>query len=230
MDNGSYIKLFRKVLEWEWYDHDVTKIVFFHLILIANWQETKWRGIDLHPGDVVRTNENLAKELKKSTQQVRNAISNLKRTGEVTVSKIGRIRIITIKNWDQYQGGNTIHNTKSNSKHNTKGSTKTTAVKESKEVKNIRSIYSNTPPTRDEVSGYCLQVGYQSVDVDKFMAYNEAKGWTMDWKKALDLWHKNGKDRGSRPEPGNKFGNIMQHDYDFDALEAALMGGRNETD
>lgn len=228
MDNGSYIKLFRKMLDWEWYNHDVTKIVFIHLMMIANWQDTKWRGIDLHPGEVIRTNENLAKELRKSNQQVRTALKNLLSTGEITVRKSGRIRIITIQNWVQYQGDNTKTNTKSNSKPNSKVNTKSTAVKESKEVKNIKSVYANTPPARYEIEDYCRHVGYQSIDVDKFMDYNSAKGWTMDWRQALDLWHKRDMENGSRPKTGNQFGNIMTHDYDFEALERALIERNKE--
>lgn len=221
MDNTSFIKLHRKMLDWEWYDNTNTKMLFIHLLLIASWKENKWHGIKLHPGDLIRTNENLAQELGISIQQVKTAISNLKSTHEITCKKVGRIRIITVKNWGLYQGNNPKI-TQSATQSQPDNNLIVTAYKEGKEGKKVRSVYANTPPAREEVEDYCRQVGYLSVDVDKFMDYNSAKGWAMDWKKALDLWYR--KDHGSRPKTGNQFGNIMTHDYDFEALEKALVG------
>lgn len=230
MDNGSYIKLHRKMLQWEWYDHDNTKILFLHLLLIASWKESRWHGITLQPGELIRTNENLGQELGKSIKQIRAALENLKRTGEVATRFEAGTRIITVKNWEQYQKeGSQMGNQRAAKKAGEgqqegqpKGSQRA-AYKEGKEGKKVRSVYANTPPTREEVEDYCRQVGYLSIDVGKFMDYNSAKGWTMDWKKALDLWYR--KDHGSRPKTGNQFGNIMTHDYDFEALEKALVGG-----
>ena len=104
MGDGSFIKLHRKMLDWEWYDHDNTKLLFIHLLLIASWKDNQWRGIQLHPGDLIRTNENLGTELGMSVKQIRTALENLKRTGEVATHFEAGIRIITIKNWSQYQG------------------------------------------------------------------------------------------------------------------------------
>ena len=104
MDNGSFIKLHRKMLEWEWYDHDNTKLLFIHLLLIASWKEYEWHGIQLYPGELIRSNQNLGTELGKSVKQIRAALENLKRTGEVATRFEAGTRIITIKNWGQYQG------------------------------------------------------------------------------------------------------------------------------
>ena len=227
MGDGSYIKLHRKMLDWEWYDNTNTKMLFIHLLLIASWKECKWHGIKLHPGDLIRTNENMAQELGLSIQQVKTAISNLKSTHEITCKKIGRIRIITVKNWGLYQGNN-LKTTSSATQSQPDNNLIVTAYKESKESKNVRSVYTpHTAPTFSEVQEFCFANGYQNVDVAKFMEYNEAAGWKMDWKKAVELWWKKDKERGTKR---NNFGNIIEHDYDFDALEAALMGGRNETD
>ena len=104
MDNGSFIKLHRKMLEWEWYDHDNTKLLFIHLLLIASWKECQWHGIQLYPGELIRSNENLGTELGKTVKQIRAALENLKRTGEVATRFEAGTRIITVKNWGQYQG------------------------------------------------------------------------------------------------------------------------------
>lgn len=218
MDNG-FIRLHRKFLNWEWYRHPNTKLLFIHLLLSANWKKTKWHGIDLYPGELIRTDENLSKEIGITKRQVRSSFLSLRKSGEVSMRYEAGSRIITIKNWKKYQTNVTAPVTQTVTTRSPKVSTD----EEVKNVKNVRSVYANTPPAREEVEDYCRQVGYLSIDVGKFMDYNSAKGWTMDWKKALDLWYR--KDHGSRSSSGNKFGNIMTHDYDFEALEKALVGG-----
>lgn len=38
----GYIKIHRKMLDWEWYDDIPTKTLFLHLLLTANWKDSKW--------------------------------------------------------------------------------------------------------------------------------------------------------------------------------------------
>lgn len=225
MAKGSYIKLHRKFLDWEWYRHDGTKLLFLHLILIASWKDSTWHGIELHPGDLIRTNEHLAEDLGRSVKQIRSALENLKRTGEVAVRFVGRIRIITIKNWGLYQ----IEGSKVGTDMGTETVTETAAnrapYKEYKNYKNVRNVYvPNTPPTFEEIQDYCFANGYQNTDIQAFMDYNEAQNWKMDWKKALVLWNKKDKERGKRS--GNQFTSMIQHDdYDMADIEAAWMEG-----
>lgn len=139
-ENNSYIKLFRKFLRWEWYEDSNTKDVFLHLLLIASWKDTKWRGIELKAGDLIRTNENIAAELKLSVQNVRTAISNLVSTGELTVKKVGKYRVITVKNWNEYQRINSKVTAKLTSIQQ-RSNSEVTAYKEDKEVKKGKNIY-----------------------------------------------------------------------------------------
>ena len=41
MANEGFIKLYRKMLEWGWYDDGPTKDVFIHLLLIAELMRKK---------------------------------------------------------------------------------------------------------------------------------------------------------------------------------------------
>ena len=45
MEDTSWIKLFRKFMDWEWYGDKNTKVLFIHLLLKANYQEKSWKGI-----------------------------------------------------------------------------------------------------------------------------------------------------------------------------------------
>lgn len=101
-----YIKLYRKMLTWEWYDDINTKILFLHCLLRAEWKSGSWHGINYEAGQFITSLPNLVKETGLSLQQVRTALNHLKATGEVTDFRQGNARIITIVKWNEYQGDN----------------------------------------------------------------------------------------------------------------------------
>ena len=49
----EYIKVFRKMLQWEWYTDSKTKALFLHCLLKANWKDTKWKGMVIKRGQFV---------------------------------------------------------------------------------------------------------------------------------------------------------------------------------
>lgn len=221
MDNG-YIKLHRKMLEWEWYKHGATMRIFLHLLLIANWEESSWRGIKIHPGDVIRSDKNLAAELGLTIRQVKYSISVLRMSGELSSRMEHGTRIITVKNWGQYQNNVRAVSSKTSSDLSSDLSLERTTVKEVKEVKKLRSVSADTPPTKTEVRDFCYENGYQNIDVDKFYEYNEAKGWKIDWQKAVVLWYQNDKKQVKKT---NSFTNMIQHDdWNMTDLERTLLG------
>lgn len=80
MFTEGFINLHRKILNWEWYTDIPVRILFEHLILIANWKRTKWHGIDILPGQIITSREHLASETGLSEQQVRTALKKLQKT------------------------------------------------------------------------------------------------------------------------------------------------------
>lgn len=110
---GNYIKLYRKMTEWEWYDHGPTKDVFLHLLLTANYEAKSYRGIALARGECIVTQPELSTELGLTIQQVRTAISHLISTGEITERKEGKSVVFTIKNYSDYQDINMKNNSMS---------------------------------------------------------------------------------------------------------------------
>lgn len=146
-----FIKLYKKMLKWEWYDDPNTKILFIHCLLRANWQETKWHGITLHPGQFITSLESLAKETKLSIRQVRVALDHLKMTGEVTSKAHARFRIITVVKWGDYQVNDKLNDKLMTSKRQADDKLMTTD-KEYKELKNNKNIYS-APKTAAEKMG-----------------------------------------------------------------------------
>lgn len=90
------------------------------------------------------------------------------------------------------------------------------------------------PPTQEEVAAYCLEKGYP-VDAERFIDFYEAKGWMIgknkmkDWKAAVRNWARSQRQestaevRKEKTAAPNRFRNFQERDYDFDALQKALV-------
>ncbi len=63
MENcGGFIKLFRQILDWEWYDDLPTCRLFIHLLLKANYAERNWHGQTIERGSCITSYATLASE------------------------------------------------------------------------------------------------------------------------------------------------------------------------
>ena len=100
---GGFIKLSRKMLEWEWYTDQKTMSVFLHCLFKANWKDGRFRGIEVPRGSFITSLPSLTEELNMSTQSVRTALDHLKSTGEITDRTTSKFRVITIKNYESYK-------------------------------------------------------------------------------------------------------------------------------
>ena len=133
--SDGFIKLYRSFASWEWYQDQNTKSVFIHLLLKANWENGRYRGHEVPKGSLVCGRKKLAKELGISEQSVRTSLEHLKSTNEITIKPTNRFSIITIVNWEKYQGYGDLLTNKSTNKSPTANQQLTTY----KEYKNIRN-------------------------------------------------------------------------------------------
>lgn len=101
--SDGWVKLHRKMLEWEWYDDPNTKVVFLHLLLTANFTKTSYKGIELHPGQTIIGRKALAEKLGLSEQNIRTALKRLKSTNEITIEVTNKFSVVTVVNWASYQ-------------------------------------------------------------------------------------------------------------------------------
>lgn len=138
LDNG-FIKIYRSLLKWEWYDDLNTFRVFIHLLLTVNYEDKKWHGIEIKRGQRVISYEKLAKETSLTVRQVRTSIDKLKMTHEITSTATNKYTIVTIENYDKFQvqsNQNDIQVDKQSSKEKTNerqaSDKQTTTMKESK--------------------------------------------------------------------------------------------------
>ena len=101
--NGNYIKINRKILDWEWWDDINTCRVFFYMLLKANWKDGKFKGIDIERGSFVSSLSKIADETRLTVDEVRTAIKHLRSTNEITSKSHSKFTVFTVKNYTLYQ-------------------------------------------------------------------------------------------------------------------------------
>ena len=102
----GFVAFPRGLTDWEWYTEPNTARLFFHLLLTANWQEKQWKGITIHPGQLVTSQPQLSKQLGLTVMQIRTALEHLRSTGYITVKTGSKYSVVTINNYDLIIGDN----------------------------------------------------------------------------------------------------------------------------
>lgn len=135
----GYIKLFRSLKEWEWYDDANAMRVFIHFLLSANHKQAKWRGKLIERGSFITSYRKIASELNIGIQAVRIAIENLKKSKVITHKATRHYSIISINNYDLYQENDTQNNTHDNTQGTNKQHTDNTQGTTNNNEKNIKN-------------------------------------------------------------------------------------------
>lgn len=228
MDNGNYIKISRKILEWEWYTNINTKVLFIHMLLRANWKDLRFEGNVIPRGSFISSIGKLADETKLTIREIRTAISHLESTGELTIKRHSKYSVFTINNYNLYQTiDNQIDNQETSKRHS--NDILMTTSKEYKEG-NIKETHKCVKkrfvaPTLKEVSAYCAERN-NTVDPQSFIDFYTAKDWMIgknrmkDWKAAVRTW-----ERSNASKTKNQFNNFTQTKFDakLDELDKLLL-------
>ena len=177
MDRG-WIKIYRSLLDWEWFDDAETVKLFIYILLSANYEDKKWRGMMVERGQYVTSVGSLSEILGLSVKRVRIRLERLTKSGAITTSGANRFTIITICNYDTYQDAETEKDALRANRGQTMG--KQTAPKRaSKRASKFNTL---TPYDRDT---------YEYPDDDKGQAKGQAKGKQTAPKRATTKEDKN---------------------------------------
>ena len=164
---SGWIKLHRKITDWEWWDdHNATRL-FIYIITKANHKDKSWRGIEIKRGQFISSLDKLVKETGISSQRIRTAIKRLKSTSELTSESTSQYTKFIVNNYDLYQyeqQEDNIHNNKpatNDQQTNNKQVTTTNNVKKEKKEKNVKkttdSIESVDKTTLLKYFGECFK-------------------------------------------------------------------------
>jgi biotin operon repressor len=103
MEQQGWIKLHRRLTEWEWYKNTNTFKLFIHLLISANHKPAKWQGINIERGQFLSGIDSLSRATGLSKQSIRTSIKHLKSTGELTSKSTNKNTLYTIVNYNLYQ-------------------------------------------------------------------------------------------------------------------------------
>jgi hypothetical protein len=148
--DNEFIKIYRKLLNWEWYTDVNTKVLFLHCLLKANWKDGSWRGYKYKRGQFITSLPSLARETGLTIKQVRTALKHLKQTGEVADWHDSRIRIITVLSYDDYQDRGRPTGSQKAGKGQTKGRQGAADIRTYKNIKENKEEYRPSDSQEDE--------------------------------------------------------------------------------
>ncbi len=139
----GWIKLHRKMVDWEWYNDTNVKIIFLHLLLTVNHKEQKWKGQTVLRGQKLTSIEHLADDVGLTIQQTRTALKKLKSTNEITIRTTNKNTLITIEKFNDYQvdikENNKQNNKQSNNPLTNNQQTNNKQITTNKNEKNIKN-------------------------------------------------------------------------------------------
>jgi hypothetical protein len=153
-DNGGWIYVFRKIMEWEWYHDSKMVHLFLHLIFMAQYKATTFRGIKLQRGQLLTGRAKLSSQTGLSEQSIRTCLDRLISSQEVTSKPTNRFSVITIVNYETYQKLQTASNQPAN-QQTTNKQPASNHIQVKKESNKVNKTTNNRPKDLHEMMDYC---------------------------------------------------------------------------
>jgi hypothetical protein len=171
----GFLKLHRKIVDWEWYSDIKVKSLYIDLLLHANIEDKKWQGKVIKKGQQITSIEHLSIRNGMSKQEVRTALDKLVKSGNINKQTTNKYTLITIDKYDifnslQQKEQQTTNNQITNEQQtNNKPSTTT---KEFKEFKNDKN--NNKHATGSQIS-YLKNLGATSKELENIDFYKASE-------------------------------------------------------
>lgn len=99
----GWIKLYKKLLNWEWFGDSNVVHIFIYLLLSANYDKNQWRGVEVGRGQLIVSLNGISAVTGLSHQQIRTALAKLERSGEINKESNKLYTLITVLNYEDYQ-------------------------------------------------------------------------------------------------------------------------------
>lgn len=200
MDLG-YIKLFREISGnkfWSKKPYSEGQ-AWVDLLLMANYKQGQFihRGITItvERGQLGRSMVGLGEKWGWSAKKVKRFLGDLKTAEQIAYQTNNATTLITITNYEVYQGNGEESPSKkpSNVRAMSEQMPTNNKDKKNKEVKEVKTIVRFQKPSLEEVSAYCKERG-KGIDPQAWIDHYDANGWKVgknpmkDWKAAIRTW------------------------------------------
>lgn len=108
--NEGWIKIYFKMLEWEWMDDPYVVTLWLRILLNSNQKERKWHGRTIRRGQWLTSMHHIAEQTGWSRNTVKRIIRILEQSNQITTDTDAHGMVITVVNFSKYQskgGSNT---------------------------------------------------------------------------------------------------------------------------
>ena len=102
MDVKGYITLARTIIDWRWFKKPKTAHLFIYLLLAANFENHDFEDTIIKRGQYACTQERLSAETGLTLKEVRTALDNLKKTGDITIDTSRGYSLITVLEYERF--------------------------------------------------------------------------------------------------------------------------------
>jgi hypothetical protein len=172
----GFLKLHRKIVDWEWYSDIKVKSLYIDLLLHANIEDKKWQGKVIKKGQQITSIEHLSIRNGMSKQEVRTALDKLVKSGNINKQTTNKYTLITIDKYDIFnplqQGEQQTTNNQLTNEQQTNNKPSTT-TKELKEFKNDKNN-NNKHATGSQMS-YLKSLGATSKELENIDFYKASE-------------------------------------------------------
>lgn len=191
MNDKGFIKLHRQVTIWEWWHKPATRLVFITCLLSANWKDCRFEGRKIPRGSFVTSLSRLSADAGVTIRQARTALRDLQMTNELTCEPTSKYTVITVNNYDLYQGRDTADDKQTTSERQTDDK-QTTTIEEYKNIRNkeyishgdephLFGVYNNVRLTHGEMQELMKQYPEDYKDmIENLSTYMRSKGKLYD--------------------------------------------------
>lgn len=242
----GWIKLHRSLLDnWLWTDKPFSRgQAWIDLLMLVNHEPAKMmmngKLITVDAGQHITSTVKLADRWGWGRKKVSKFLDDLESDGMLSQERTAHNTTLTLLKYGVYQSKgqheeqqkHSTGTTKAQQKHSTGTAEEQprNTNKNDKNDKNEKKIKREvfTPPTAEDVKGYCGEHGY-NVDAERFVDFYTSKGWMVgknkmkDWRCAVRNWARQDKSEIKPAQKKNSFADYPHRDYDFDAIKSQMF-------
>lgn len=193
MNDIGFIKVHRKIIEWEWVTDPYIFRLFIILCAMANYKDGQFLGMVVKRGQLVTSALKLADLLGSDRKSVMRCLKTLEQSGEIKIEKYPKFNIITICKYEEYQNGAVScpssspfngHQHGHQHGHNQRSKEYNNSLAKEREF---------VSPSLDEIEEYARERHAEDIAID-FYEHYESNGWMVgnnrmrNWKASFNAW------------------------------------------
>jgi len=149
----GWVKLYRQSIEHEWLKNHKLWAFWSYCLLKASHKEYTamigFQRVEIKSGQFIFGRSKTSEELNMSEQNIRTCIGKLKSAGNITIKSTNKYSIVTLTNWEKFQGEDVSDNQQLTNNQPTTNQQLTT-YKNNKNVKNVKKEEKNLSCVRFE--------------------------------------------------------------------------------